>query len=244
MYKEKSSGSNSETLFALIPAGVCVFALVLYLSVVLGGGFDDAFEGMRPPEKGQDAEEAAQLLAQEASGGTGETPKEDGDLRWFEGTLGICVGVMMLTWGTTAGFSPFTQIVGTMAYTHVLMLLRFVAEFSGRLFSHAWGVQYFNWGNTALLVLTSLRTFLLTGLIVEAFSLNFNLERNKWIFGVQVFFFFSLGSYVHSETMAAAVDSQPKHSQKIAYVMMLLCFASQLVALAAVVPLLKGLDVA
>merc|ERR1719235_1698450 len=114
MYKEEmDNGRTSEIYFALIPAGVCLSALILYLSVLLSGGFDDAFEGMAQPKKeGKEAEEEAPLLeAQESSGGTGETPKEENDVRWFEGALGTCVGVMILTHGMSAGFSPLTQVV-------------------------------------------------------------------------------------------------------------------------------------
>jgi hypothetical protein len=151
---------------------------------------------------------------------------------------------MILTHGMSAGFSPFTQVVGTLAYSHVLMLVRFCAEFQGRLCSHFWGVQYFQWGTTALLVLTSLRVFLMLGLIVQAFSLEFDDGQTRFIFGSQVFMFFLLGSYVHSETMATAVDSRPEHAQTVAYGMMLLCFGAQLAALAAVVPVLKYMAVA
>merc|ERR1719235_2314439 len=244
MYKEEvTGGKKAEIYFALIPAGVCLFALFLYLGVLLTGGFDDAFEGMAQLESsgGKDAEEAP--LLEGASGGTGETPKEDSDVRWFEGALGTCVGVMILTHGMSAGFSPLTQVVAGMAYTHVLMLLRFIAEFTGRIFSHLWGVTFFAWGTTALIVMTSLRVFLVMGLIMEAFLMDFDRDNTKVLFGSQVFLFYLMGSYVHSETMATAVDSQPKHSQRIAYVMMLLCFGAQLAALCAVVPLLKGLDV-
>merc|ERR1719235_1070003 len=53
MYKEQVTDERkSEIYFALIPAGVCAFALVLYLVVLFTGGFDDAFEGMAQPEKG------------------------------------------------------------------------------------------------------------------------------------------------------------------------------------------------
>lgn len=244
MYKEDVvDGRQSELYFALIPAGVCLFALSLYWYVLFTGGFDDAFGGMAQIQKeGKDAEEEAPLIVSE-SGGTGETSK-DGDVGWFEGSLGTCVGVMILTHGMSAGFSPLTQVVGSMAYTHVLMLLRFIAEFMGRIFSHLWGVEYFQWSTTALLVLTSLRVFLLLGLVMEAFVMDFDKNESKWLFGSEVFLFFLMGSYVHSETMATAVDSHPKHAQTIAYVMMLLCFGAQLAALCAVVPLLKGLDVA
>jgi hypothetical protein len=243
MYKEESAGRKSEIYFAFIPAGVCLFALLFYLIVLVTGGFDDAFEGMAQPEKEmeRDAEEAP-LLADGETGGTAHTPKEGAEMRWFDGALGTCVGVMILTHGMSAGFSPITQVVGTMAYTHLLMLLRFVAEFSGRMFSHLWGVQYFEWGTTALLVMTSVRVFLMLGLVVEAFMMDFEMERTRWIYASQVFFFYSVGSYVHSETMATAVDSRPKSKQTVAYVMMLLCFGAQLVALAAVVPILKGYD--
>jgi len=244
MYQEGSTERKSEIYFALIPAGVCAVAFSLYLGVVLTGGFDAAFKGIeRQSGSSKEPTEGTPLL-EDGSGGTGETPKEDGDVRWFEGSLGTCVCVMILTWGMSAGFSPLTQVVGTLAYSHILMLVRFIAEFLGRLLSHLWGVTYFAWGSTALLVYTSVRVFLMIGLICQAFLLNFDERGNTIAFGAQVFIFYLLGSYVHSETMATAVDSRPKHAQKVAYAMMLLCFGAQLVALAGVVPLLKGLDVA
>merc|ERR1719335_266455 len=39
MYKEEATARASQIYFALIPAGVCVFALLLYLGVLLSGGF-------------------------------------------------------------------------------------------------------------------------------------------------------------------------------------------------------------
>jgi hypothetical protein len=119
----------------------------------------------------------------------------------------------------------------------------FLAEFVGRLCSHLWG-DYF--GAKSMLFITIIRVIIFVALVFETFSLP-DIKSSKALkisYAVQVFFFYLMGNYVNSETMSIAVNARPDDARTVAYVMMLLQYASNLVSLSIVVFLLQHFGVA
>jgi MFS family permease len=242
-FYEEETTPLTEVLFTAIPAVLCFISFVLFVGVVLTRGFDAAFERMARTEQHQgdlkDGEDAPLLEK-----GKVEVNKDDEENeRWFGATLAICVPVMCLTHILTAGFVPLMQIVADLAYAHILMLVRFFAEFVGRLCSHVFG-DYF--GAKTMLFITILRVILVIVLVFQTFTLP-DIKTSKASqrsYAVQVFFFYLMGNYVNSETMAIAINARRKDSRTVAYVMMLLQYASNVVALSVVVFLLQYCGVA
>jgi MFS family permease len=237
-FYEEDTTLTTEILFTAIPAVLCFASFVLFVGVVLTRGFDAAFEGMaRTKQREEDSKhgEDAPLIEEGKAKSTNDAEENEG---WFGATLGICVPVMILTHVLTAGFVPLMQVVGTLAYAHILMLVRFMAEFVGRLFSHLIG-DYF--GAKSMLFITIVRVILVIALVFQTFSLP-DLKTSKALqisYAVQVFFFYLLGNYVNSETMSIAVNARPNDTRMVAYVMMLLQYASNLLSLSVVVFLLQ-----
>jgi len=143
----------------------------------------------------------------------------------------------------STGFVPLMQLVAGLAYAHILMLVRFSAEFVGRVCSHVFGDQF---GAKTMLFLTILRVISVVGLVFEAFSLP-DLKTSKELqisYAVQVFIFYLLGNFVNSETMALAINARPKDTRTVAYVMMILTYVPNVVSLIVVVFLLQHFGVA
>jgi hypothetical protein len=238
-YEEKTT-RTMEVLFALIPSLICFIALVYFLYIVATGSFDAAFETMarkqrRPVEDGEDAP----LL----EGGERAARPAGEDVRWFETTLIICMVVMVLTQAMGAGYAPLSQVVVSLAYAHRLMLVRFTAEFLGRVGAH---FRFADFGAKTMLSITAVRALLLVALVIETFGLHDldKSERLQVAYAAQVWLFYFMGSYVNSEIMAIAVDSQPMQSRKVAYVMMLLTFGSNVASLLVVVFVLQSFGIA
>merc|ERR1719316_102876 len=160
-----------EILFALIPALICFMILVYFIVVIAKGSFDTAFEIMtrkRQRAVGTPAEGEKTPLLEEGKGTAG-TVAEGDDLSWSEITLIVCMVVMILTHAMSAGFAPLTQVVVSLAYAHRLMLVRFTAEFVGRLCAH---FQFVELGARAMMSITIVRVVLLLALVVESFNLD------------------------------------------------------------------------
>ena len=69
-----------------------------------------------------------------------------------------------------------------------------------------------------MLSITAVRALLLVALVIETFGLHDldKSERLQVAYAAQVWLFYFMGSYVNSEIMAIAVDSQPMQSRKVA----------------------------
>lgn len=238
-YEEKTTRTD-EILFALIPSLICFMTLVHFVVVVRSGKFDAAFEIMARKQQQAVGEETPLL---EEGKGAASTAAEGDDVSWFESTLLVCMVVMILTHGMSQGFAPLTQVVVSLAYAHRLMLVRFTAEFVGRFGAH---FQCVHLGARSLVWITALRALLLVALVTMSFSLDGlkTSESLQVVYASQVWIFYFMGSYVNSETMAIAVDSQPKQSRKIAYVMMLLTFGSNVASLVLVVVAMQSFAIA
>jgi hypothetical protein len=170
-----------------------------------------------------------------------ETGNEDEG--WFGPTLGVCLLVMGLTHTMSTGFVPMMQAVAGLQYAHILMLVRFFAEFVGRLCSHLWGFSYFGdyFGAKTMLLITIIRLILVGALVFEAFSLP-DIKTSKTLkisYALQVFIFYVLGNYVNSETMALAISARPRDTRTVAYVMMVLTYVPNVVSLIVVISLLQ-----
>jgi len=236
-FYEEETTVTTEILFTAIPAGLCFISFALFLGVVLTRGFDSAFERMARTEQcngdSKDGEGTPLFEGDEAEANEG----------WFGATLGICLPVMCLTNLLSTGFVPLMQVVAGLAYAHILMLVRFSAEFVGRFCSHFFGDQF---GAKSMLFITILRVISVVGLVFEAFSLP-DLKTSKELqisYAVQVFIFYLMGNFVNSETMALAINARPKDTRTVAYVMMLLTYIPNVVSLIVVVFLLQHFGVA
>jgi hypothetical protein len=241
-FYEEDTSLTTEILFTAIPSVLCFISFLLFFGVVITRGFDAAFERMASAtlrERDSKDGEDAPLIE-----GKAEVAQVDEENEaWFGATLSICLPVMCLTHVLTAGFVPLMQVVAGLSYAHILMLVRFFAEFVGRLCSHFFGESF---GVKTMLSITIIRVILVVALVFETFSLP-DLKTSKALqvsYAVQVFFFYLMGNYVNSETMAIAVNARPKDSRTVAYVMMLLQYSSNVVSLIVVVSLLKSFGVA
>lgn len=242
-YKQETT-MTAEILFTAIPAVLCLISFLLFFGVVATRGFDFAFERMeraKQVQKDSKDGEGTPLIKEE---GKAEVTNDDEENEgWFGPTLRICLPVMGMTHTLTAGFVPLMQVVADLAYAHILMLVRFSAEFVGRLCSHCFG-EYF--GAKAMLYITIIRVILAVALVYEAFNLT-DLKTSdtlKISYAIQVFLFYLMGNYVNSETMAIAVNARPKDTLTVAYVMVLLTYIPNVVSLIIVVSLLQYSGVA
>jgi hypothetical protein len=247
-YKENATRA-AEILFAAIPAVLCFLCFVLYLGVVATRGFDSAFERMERVDRmnansrnnrtAKD-EENLPLIKEGKPEATRNAEENEG---WFGPTLGICIPVMCATNILTPGFVPLMQVVADLSYAHILMLTRFFAESVGRLCSHFVG-EYF--GAKTVLLLTIARLILAIALVFETFNLRDLNKSNrlKAVYAVQVFFFYLMGNYTKSETMAIAINARPNDTRLVAYVMLLLTYIPNVVSLIVVVFLLQYYGVA
>jgi hypothetical protein len=241
-FHKETISRTTEVVFTLIPSLICFMILVIFLVVVATGGFDAAFESMQRRAAGSAGESEDSPLLEEGNKAVEKVEGGEG-VRWFEGTLGLCILIMILTHTMSAGFAPVTQVVASLAYAHRLMLVRFTAEFVGRFCAH---LSFLQLGARAMLWITGARVVLLVGLVYESFALD-GLETSGKLqiaYAAQVWLFYVAGSYVNSEIMAIAVDSRPSQSRTVAYLMMVLTFGSNVASLVFVVITLQSLGIA